>query len=222
MKSKSIRESLRLPGAGLAVLLAFALAAPMVVFNPEAQAQGKGKPNQTCDDVQVNLFLRDGAGDSVTSDGGSYPAQLNCNNDTNNLFLQTDAGRGMAFQLTHLSDGSTDEFSTGGPVSTNLGASIADSGGILGLGVGETATTTKVQFNFVHNGKRYFLSWGSNYEGASTATVTHPDADTWVIETSPEPNSVARLRECPAKGACKSPVDRFYFAPIRMDLFRAP
>lgn len=209
-------------GAGLVLLLVLALAGGMLVFNPEVQAQGKGKPNQTCDDVSVNLFLRDASGDSVTSDGGSYAAQLNCNNDTNNLHQQTEAGRGISFQLTNPSDGGSFTLSTGGPVSANLGASIADSGGILGLGVGEVATTTKVQFNFVHGGKRYFLSWGSNYPSASTATVTHPDADTWVIETSAEPNNIARLRECPANGACKSPVDRFYFAPIRVDLFRAP
>ncbi len=215
-------SSVAAPGAGLAVLIALALAGQMMVFNPEVQAQGKGKPNQTCDNVSVNLLLRDAAGDSVTSDGGYYPAQLNCNNDTNNLYLLTDAGRGMAFQLTHPSDGGTFTLSTDGPVSTNLGASIADSGGILGLEVGEAAPTTKVQFNFVVGSKRYFLSWGSNYDGASTATVTHPDADTWVIETSPEPGNIARLRECPANGACKSPVDRFYFAPIRMDLYRAP
>jgi hypothetical protein len=88
--------------------------------------------------------------------------------------------------------------------------------------VGETAPTTKVQFNFVVGSKRYFLSWGSNYPGASTAVVSHENADTWVIETSAQPNNVARLRECPATGACKSPVDRFYFAPIRMELVRVP
>ena len=221
MKSKRA-SSKAVPGAGLVLLLVLAVGGQLSVFNTGVQAQGKGKPNQTCDDVSVNLFLRDDPADSVTSDGGSYPARLNCNNDTNNLYLLTDAGRGIAFQLTNPSDGGSFTLSTGGPVSTNLGASIADSGGILGLGVGDIATTTKVQFNFVANGKRYFLSWGSNYPGASTAVVTHPDADTWVIETSAEPNNIARLRECPANGACKSPVDRFYFAPIRIELFRAP
>jgi hypothetical protein len=86
--------------------------------------------------------------------------------------------------------------------------------------VGSSEPTTKVQFTFVLNNKRYFLSWGSNYPGASTATVTHPDENTWMIEPSPEPGNIARLRECPAKGACKSPVDRFYFAPLRMTLVR--
>lgn len=225
MKSKRA-SSKAVGGAGLAVLLAFALAGPMLVFNPEVQAQGKGKPNpnQTCDDVRVELRLPlDISGDSVvTSDGGFYPAQLNCNNDTNNLYLQTDAGRGVVVQLSKLSDGGTSDFSTDAPVSANLGASIADEGGILSLGVGASAPTTKVQFNFVLGSTRYFLSWGSNYEDASTATVTHPDDNTWFIETSPEPGNIARLRECPAKGACKSPVDRFYFAPVRIELVRAP
>ena len=222
---KSNRASSKaVTGAGLALLLAFALAGQMVVFNPEAQAQGKGNKGQNCDDVSVELRVPpDILGDSaVTSDGGFYPAQLNCNNDTNNLYLLTEAGRGMAFSLTNLSDGGTFPFSTGGPVSANLGARIADEGGILAMTVGAAEPTTKVQFNFVHGSKRYFLSWGSNYPGASTAVVTHPDADTWVIETSAQPNNIARLRECPANGACKSLVERFYFAPLRMELVRVP
>ncbi len=197
------------------VLLLLAVATPLV------PAQGKGKP-PACDDVSVNLFLRDASDDSVKSDGGSYPAQLNCNNDTNNLSLATGAGRGMTFALTNPSDGGTFTLSTGGPVSTNLGAAIADAGGILAMDVGTSAATTRVQFNFVQSGKRYFLSWGSNYSGASTATVTHPDAGTWVIETSLQPGNIARLRECPANGACKSPVDRPFYAPIRMDFYRVP
>ncbi|HXE74777.1 MAG TPA: hypothetical protein VNN18_03935 [Candidatus Xenobia bacterium] len=211
------------PGAGLALLLAFALAGQMVVFNPEAQAQGKGNKGQNCDDVNVELRVPPNiVGDSVvTSDGGFYPAQLLCNNDTNNLYMATGPGRGIAFELANPSDGGSFTLSTG-QVSTNLGAAIADSGGILAMGVGTTATTTRVQFNFVVGSKRYFLSWGSSYPGASTATVAHPDADTWVIETSAQPNNIARLRECPANGACKSPVDRFYFAPLRMELTRVP
>jgi len=216
MKSK--RSSIAVPGAGLVLLLALVLAGPMVVSNPGVQAQGKGKP-QTCDDVNVNLSLRDDPADSVQSDGGSYPAQLNCNNDTNNLYSLFE-GRTMSFQLTNPSDGGSFTLSSGA-VSTNLGARIADPGGILGMDVGTSAVTDKVQFNFVVGSKRYFLSWGSNYPSASTATVTHPDADTWVIETSPQPNNIARLRECSAHG-CKSPVERFYFAPIRMELVRVP
>ena len=185
-------------------------------------SQGKGKP-PACDppEVSANLFLRDAAGDSVTSDGGSYLAGINCG-DTNSLAMATGEGRGITFTLDNPSDGGTFTLSTGGPVYTNLGAHIADFGGIVAMDVGTSATTTKVQFNFVHGDKRYFLSWGSNYPGASTAIVTHPDADTWVVETSAQPNNIARLRECPAHGACRSPVDRFYFAPIRMDLYRVP
>lgn len=221
MKSNKA-SSKAVTGAGLAILLAFALTGQMVVFNPEAQAQGKGKPNQICDDVDVELRVPpDISGDSVvTSDGGFYPAQLFCNNDTNNLY-STFGGRKMSFELTNQSDGEPLTLSTG-LVSTNLGAAIADSGGILAMDVGGNATTTRVQFNFVVGSKRYFLSWGSNYEGASTAVVTHPDADTWVIETSAPPNNIARLRECPANGACKSPVDRLYYAPLRMELVRVP
>jgi len=221
MKSKRA-NSMAVPGAGLVLLLILALAGQMVVFNPDVQAQGKGKPNQTCDDVSVELRVPpDISGDSVvTSDGGFYPATLFCNNDTNNLY-STFGGRKMSFGLTNQSDGEPFTLSTG-PVSTNLGAAIADSGGILAMDVGGNATTTRVQFNFVVGSKRYFLSWGSNYPGASTAVVTHPDADTWVIETSAPPNNIARLRECPANGACKSPVDRFYFAPMRMELVRVP
>lgn len=209
-------------GAGLAILLAFALTGQMIALNPDLHAQGKGKPNQTCDDVSVELRVPSEAlGDSVvTSDGSWYPATLFCNNDTNNLY-STFVGRTMSFDVSNPSDGGTFTLSTG-QVSTNLGAAIADEGGILAMEVGTTATTTRVQFNFVVGSKRYFLSWGSNYPGASTATVTHPDADTWVIETSAQPNNIARLRECPANGACKSPVDRFYFAPLRMELTRVP
>jgi len=220
---KSNRASSKaVTGAGLALLLAFALAGQMVVFNPEAQAQGKGNKGQNCDDVSVELRVPpDILGDSVvTSDGGFYPATLFCNNDTNNLYSLF-GGRTMSFDVSNPSDGGSFTLSTG-QVSTNLGAAIADSGGILAMDVGEAAATTRVQFNLVVGSKRYFLSWGSNYPGASTAVVTHPDADTWVIETSAQPNNIARLRECPANGACKSPVDRFYFAPIRMELVRVP
>jgi hypothetical protein len=193
----------------------------MVGFNPEVRAQGKGKP-PACDDVSVDLSLTDPAA-SVTSDGGSYPAELNCNNDTNNLSLVTETGRGMDFTLTAQSSGLPLTLSPGEDlVGTSLGASIADEGGILAMDVLDVAVTTKVQFAFVLNGKRYFLSWGSNYTGASTATVTHTDANTWEIETSADPNNKARLRECPANGACKSPVDRFYFAPLSMTLVRPP
>ena len=216
MKSKRA-SSKAISGAGLVLLLVLA----GLVFNPDAQA-GKGKP-QTCDNVSVELRVPpDISGDSVvTSDGGGfYPATLNCNNDTNSLYSLFE-GRTMSFNLSNPSDGGSFTLSTG-QVSTSLGASIADEGGILAMAVGETAPTTKVQFNFVAGSKRYFLSWGSNYGGASTAVVSHENADTWVIETSAQPNNVARLRECPANGACKSPVDRFYFAPIRMELVRVP
>jgi hypothetical protein len=197
---------------GFTVLVALAL---LTVAG--APVYGKGKPNQTCDDVSVNLLLRSASGDSVKDDGGSYPATLNCNNDTNNLYLLTEAGRGIAFQLTNPSDGGAFTLTTDA-ISANLGASIADSGGILAMGVGTSAATTKLQFNFVVGDKRYFLSW-AGADGGSTATVTHPDADAWVIETSEHPGNIARLRECPARGSCKSPVDRFYHAPVRMDLF---
>lgn len=206
-------------GAGSALLVAFVLAGQMTVLNPEVQAQGKKNPPPPCSDVSVNLVLRDVGTDSVQSDGYStYQALLSCNNDTNQLYSLFE-GRAMHFRLTNptVAD-NTFTLITEDPVSTNLGASIGDQVSILDLPVGQTGMTTKLQFNFVVGDKRYFLSWGSNYEGTSTVAVTRL-ADRWVIETAAQPYNIARLRECPAKGACKSPVDRLYYAPVRMDLF---
>jgi hypothetical protein len=224
---KSNRASSKAVSAAGVFLLVLALVGQMVVFNPEVKAQGKGKPPK-CDDVHVELRVPpEIMGDSVvTGDGAWYPAILNCDNEVNHLYSLLD-GRPMAFTLLNPSDGGDFTLSTG-PVTTNLGARIEDAngdpieGGFLALEPGQSAVTEKVQFNFVHNDTRYWLSWGSSYPGASTATVTHPDPDTWVIETSPEPGNIARLRVCETSNPCKSPVDRLYFAPLRIELKRVP
>ena len=188
----------------IACLLALALAQPLT-------AQGNPK---NCS-VSVTTTFRDDSGDAVRSDGGgSYPSGFGCDGS-----YGLSSERGFFFQLNNpTSPGNTFTLVTPSPVAANLGVEIASDGGFTSMDVGTSEPTTKIQFNFVSGKSRYFLRWGSNYPGASTATVTRTAADTWVIETSPAPNNIAILRQCPAKGACKTPIDRSYYAPLQMTL----
>jgi hypothetical protein len=208
----------------------------MILPGAPSFGQGKGK-NPPCDNLKVSLSVRDaGSGDSVTNDGlGPYPATLNCDNDTNHLYMLNDrnSGRGFVFNLTdpvNPDEGFT--LTTQDPVPVSLGVRICDpvsttcevteGVNILAMAVGTSAITDKLQFNFGFNDKTYWLSWGASYSGTSTATVTRTASDAWVIETSASPNNVARLRECPPKRSKDPCVDRLYRAPIRIELQANP
>jgi hypothetical protein len=205
------------PNWQLASVLAVMLATPLLGSEVAAQSKGGGK-GQNCQDVSVNAQFRDDALDSVQSDRGNYPGVVYCNNDTNNFSLTTEAGRGLRFILTNPSDPSDGGSLTleTGEVSANLGVAIPDSGGMYAMGPGTSAAAAKVQFNFESGGKRYFLSWGSNYGGTTAPLVTRTSETSWTIEASSV--HIARLRECPSKGSCKNPVDRFFFAAVKIDL----
>ncbi len=171
--------------------------------------------------VSATLTFRDDPGDAARSDGGvTYPVSFGC--DGGNGFLLCCDQR-FVFELNNQKSGAPFTLGPTPAVGANLGVEIAD--GFTSLAVGESAETTKIQFNFVIGNSRYFLRWGASNNwlpGMSTVMVTRTAEDTWVIETSPAPNNVAALHECPAKGACKTPIDRSYYASLKMTLVSQP
>lgn len=218
MKSKSTRaSSMALTGGGLLLLL-LVLAGQLVVFKPDVQAQGKGKNCQ----VAVNVTFRDSTfepADRVRSDGqGTYFDDANISCDGNFLFLWG-SGRTIIFDFTEPFPGSPNRglLQAAGNLGVEIPATATNTTGLLGMAIGETAQTTKVQFNFVVGPKRYFLQLGSNYV-LDTADVRRTGPNTWEIEAAP--GDMARLQSKPAKGAGTLTTEGFYHVPFQMTLVK--
>jgi len=196
------------------------LAGLLMATEAGAQGQGHGKPGANCPDATVAVTFRDDTADSVQSDGGPYMnGALSCGG----LSWATESGRSLRFSLQAPTDAGN-SFTLDSMAGANLGVLVSaedsEAGGVIEMPVGASMSLVKVQFNFVTGGKRYFLQWGSNYPGTSTATITRTATDIWVIETSAAPNNIANLKECDAHAKCKSPVNRTYYAPLKMTLVR--
>jgi hypothetical protein len=148
----------------------------------------------------VTLTFRDADGDSVKSDGGlegdgsgdkSYydGANFECDGD---LYFSIGNGRTLTFDLSAWGKG---VVNAGGNVIFEV-----DSNSDSVRGVQASEETSKVQFNFVVDGTRYFLTFRpGTYSDTDNIDVRKVN-DTWEIEASSTDR--ARLRSCKSTGKC--------------------
>ena len=158
-------------------------------------------------EVPVNVTFRDQQTDpvdSVRSDGRrTYTdADIECDGDLFFFFGP------LVFQL-NVFGGASPQADGNVVFEVPIENGFEGLDGLLGMAVGESAQTTKVQFNFVVGTRRYWLAYRELHPGTDDLSVTRLDANTWEVEAvaflngdKTKPGAVANVRSTCAKGKC--------------------
>lgn len=208
----------------IALVLSVVVTFAVVVSSLAAQGnKGKGKGKGDCG-VVAEVTFRDSTFspiDLVHSDGGGpYEGAIGCTGKFLVLFEHD-----VVYELTDLVGSGTVSVgvvTAGGNLGVEIPVTAQNDQGLLGMDVGSSSATSKVQFNFVFGDTRYFLgfwpdsTFSSLYAGTSNIIVRRLTLNSWEIEASPD--DIAGLLSSPKRGKLNLSDEGKYHAPFKLTL----